>query len=543
MESQNEKRRNEKLVYIAAAALYLGVYLWLSFQCLETFPFVHSDESWLAGLSRDMLMQKSLGVTESFFDAKPRVAHAMKSLFHLMQMGMIQGFGYSIGSVRLLSLLAGGLCLVAFCRCARQLGGRWFSLGLMVLLSLDIQFLYASHFARQEIWIALELLLCLAVLLRWEGKPGRRQAAMLALLAGFGVAVHPNSFLCAAVCGSVMGFTILMEILGNDRQAAKETAKSLAVYVLAAGAAAGVVIAASFCLNPHFLPDYFRYGAEEFELSPSAWGRLGELVSFFKSIYQKDVGTYYLPDVRLPMIGMALAGILSLFVSLVMGKDAQKGSSEWKWVNHSRVLLSGALGLFAGMAMIGRFNQTAILFFFLFGWLFVGQVLLLFERGGRTAGIAVLALGLLVGNTIQVQTQMPAQGEDYDSYLADIGSLVPADCPVIGNLNTEFYFDQGMLHDYRNLPYVQGNLAGYIEENRICFILYSEELDYLYEHRPYYNAIYGNAGFIKELKDYCLDCCEEAGTIENPGYGARVTSLRGDEKYGKVFIYRVKAAR
>ena len=88
--------RWKKWAVFCAAAVYLAVYIFVSYRNLLVFPFVHSDESWLAGLSRDMLAAGNLGVTESFFDAKPRVPHAMKSLFHLMHMGAVGLGGFSV---------------------------------------------------------------------------------------------------------------------------------------------------------------------------------------------------------------------------------------------------------------------------------------------------------------------------------------------------------------------------------------------------------------------------------------------------------------
>lgn len=59
--------RWKKWAVFCAAAAYLAVYIFVSYRILLVFPFVHSDESWLAGLSRDMLAAGNLGVTESFF--------------------------------------------------------------------------------------------------------------------------------------------------------------------------------------------------------------------------------------------------------------------------------------------------------------------------------------------------------------------------------------------------------------------------------------------------------------------------------------------
>ena len=97
------KKKNAFGGWRTAAALYVAAFSLVSLLFLERFPYVHSDESWLAGLSRGMLEEGSIGVTEAFFDAKPRYPHAIKTLFHLMQAGMISVFGYSVRTVRLLS--------------------------------------------------------------------------------------------------------------------------------------------------------------------------------------------------------------------------------------------------------------------------------------------------------------------------------------------------------------------------------------------------------------------------------------------------------
>ena len=51
-------------------ALWGFVLVWLSLNLLllTRYPLVHSDESWLGGLTRNMLAQGSPGVTEPFFD-------------------------------------------------------------------------------------------------------------------------------------------------------------------------------------------------------------------------------------------------------------------------------------------------------------------------------------------------------------------------------------------------------------------------------------------------------------------------------------------
>ena len=100
--------------------------------------------------------------------------------------------------------------------------------------------------------------------------------------------------------------------------------------------------------------------------------------------------------------------------------------------------------------------------------------------------------------------------------------------------------DNNGLRDYRNLPYAleEGGLEDYLERNQITYIIYHQELDYLWEHRPYYNVIYGNVIFVRELKEYCQNNCQIAGSFEDPWYGIRVSGLRGQEGYARVTVYR-----
>ena len=84
--------------------LYLTGYFFINILFLTKYPFMHSDESWLSGLSRTM-MYDGLGSTEYFFDLVPRYPHAIKIIFHILQIVFIKLFGYSLFSVRLLSLV------------------------------------------------------------------------------------------------------------------------------------------------------------------------------------------------------------------------------------------------------------------------------------------------------------------------------------------------------------------------------------------------------------------------------------------------------
>lgn len=510
--------------------IYLGAYGILSASFLCAYPFVHSDESWLAGLTRDMMDAGSFGVTESFFDAKPRVAHAIRILFHGLQMGYLSAFGYQIGAVRLLSLTGALACLSLVFLIGKTLKGTGFGIGLMALVSLDIQFIYASHFARQEILLCVSLGICLLLLLRSAASPSLPQSLILAGVTGLSIGLHPNSFLLAALCGFVMGIQVL---------AAKgKGLSSLLAYVAFTGLFALCFIGLSSWFHPHFLSDYFRLGQEEFELRSSASGRISEYYEFFKSIYNRESGTYYLPDLRLELTGFLFAGGLLLPAFFILRSSQEP--EERLWCLHTRILASGLSGLFFGMLVIGRFNQLSIIFFLLMGWLLTGQLLLLFQRKGRFMMTAILLAALAYGSLLQIQKD--ASAPSYERYLGQLQQLIPGDQATIGNLNMGFHFDSGVLKDYRNLPYLDGfdALKQYVEENQIQYICISDELDFIYQNRPYYHVIYGNALFVKDLKDYCQLYCQPVGTIRNPQYAARIISLLQDPAYETVTVYQVR---
>ena len=90
--------KNKRITPIVTLTLYIAIYVAVSSGCLTEFPLMHSDESWLAGLSRNMLAERNVGATETFFDAKVRYPHTFKTLFHLCQILFIRIFGYSLSS-------------------------------------------------------------------------------------------------------------------------------------------------------------------------------------------------------------------------------------------------------------------------------------------------------------------------------------------------------------------------------------------------------------------------------------------------------------
>ena len=224
--------------------LYSIVWFMLNLLILTDYPFMHSDEPWLSGLSRQMMAEGRPDVTEPFYDLYERHPHAIKILFHLGQSFFIKILGYSLFSVRFFSLTGGFLCLTGIYYFFKNLTGsersEWFSLVMTIWFSLDIQFIYASHMARQEIFLLLLMILSCVILQRGKGYP---HAAVSALLIGTAAGIHPNAFLIAWPAG----LYLLTEIIRKRRSAACG-----AVFSDNCGRGSGVFPLAELPLQPPF---------------------------------------------------------------------------------------------------------------------------------------------------------------------------------------------------------------------------------------------------------------------------------------------------
>ncbi len=502
--------------------LYLLFYAGIHLLFLTRFPHMHSDESWLAGLSRNMLLHGDLGVTETFFDAKPRYPHAIKTLFHLLQIGMIRVFGYSLFSVRLLSLIVGCCCLFVFYHCARRLFRRdSFAFLCMLALSWDVQFIEAIHFARSEVFICLGLCLCLLPLL--SERLTRRSVLLAGLVTGICVFIHPNSFLLACSCGAVLFYRCGLR---------QKKVALIGWYAGITAVFAALAVALSFGFDKDFIRHYFTVGQESFNVLAPVGEKIGEVSGFFARIWSQSSGTYFMPDIRIQAVLFLSAAFICAVFGLVMKNELPEQTE--KLIS----LLMAGVGIVAGITVIGRFNQTSILFLFPIGWLLTAAMFSILSenhRGRLLAGTGVLVLA------VSVVSIRPWLGISYDAYLDRIAQFVPKDARVLANLNTDFYFEDDMLRDYRNLPYAMkgSGIPAYILDNEIEYILYSDELDFIYQNRPNFNPIYGNSLFVEELKNFCREHCTMAGSFFDPVFGVRIQDLIGNGEYGTVTIYRV----
>ena len=513
--------------------LYLVVYFLVSVLFLTDFPWVHSDESWLAGLTRNMMELKDFSATEAFFDARMRYPHAIKILFHTLQMVMISLFGYGIAPVRALSLIASVISLFFFYLTAKKLSGRnTVAFLLTVIFSFDIQFIYTSHMARQESLLLLSLMVCLFLFFKDTTPNTLRRGLTLGIVTGLSIGLHPNSFLIACMVGCCYLAWYMIH--------RRESKKPLLSYIGVTGAFAALFVGISYALDSQFLTHYFSNGISEFGIDAAPGDRLSGLFGFFHRLFTRQGGTYYVAELRPQFLLFGFSAALLLCFFFIMKKEEEvKEACE-----RILILLASAFGIIAGIFLIGRFSQLSIIFLFPCGWLLVSYMVSLFEPLTQKLAYSALLLTVCASSILCIRPYL--SGSTYDAYLSQVASFVSPDDSVIGNLNMDFYFENGALHDYRNLPYVMqedGSLDRYIEENEIEYIFYTDELTYYYEHRPYYNALYGNIMFAGDLLRHCEEECEYLGSFDNARYSPRILELIDRNEFAKVRVYKTRYAK
>jgi 4-amino-4-deoxy-L-arabinose transferase-like glycosyltransferase len=514
--------KREKLFLVIGLALFFLVNLTF----LTKFPFLHSDESWLAGLSRTILNTGSFSSTETFFNLWTRYPHAIKLLFHILQIGAIKLFGYRLFSVRLLSLLAATATLGVFYAASKRFfGSVKKSLLATLLLACDVQFIYASHFARQEIFICLFLVLCFFILMKYETKMKNSGVILLGIVTGIAIGFHPNSFLIACMCFGIL----LLRYFRNKSVSLKQ----IGYYLGITAVFAALFIAWSYRLDSDFLTHYFAYGDSEFGVLDSIWDKLLYFPYYLSKLFRQVGGTYYLPDIRPQFIVFGVSVFLGILFVALMKKTEQKKAAR------VADLFMAIAGIFAGIIIIGRYNQTAIVFVFPFFWILTVFALSLFETGLRKA-LAVLLIALIFG--FSVYNISPWLQYDYQTYLDEIAEYVPSDAVTLANLNAEFYFDEGCLIDYRNLEYLNENdlsFADYIRENEIEYIVISDEMEFIAEHAPSYDALYGPIYYLDEMQTFLNENCEYVGSFPNNTYGVRIVSeINGSDTF-VIRVYKV----
>ncbi|MTI56523.1 ArnT family glycosyltransferase [Geosporobacter ferrireducens] len=503
-------------------AFFIGYFL-LNTIFLTRFPFIHSDESWLSGLSRNMLENKSFSVTESFYDLKIRNPHAIKILFHMIQVLFIQCFGYSLFNMRMISLLFGLLSLGSMYKLSAYIfnSSKWAVLA-MLLLSVDIQFIYASHFARQEILLVCVLTYGLYFMFSRMDEKGYKKDLLLGVLVGLSIGLHPNSFVIALPFGLIYLYHICLT---------KRThLMNLLLYAFTvAGFATGFVLL-SISFDPNFISNYMAYGQSEFEVLQPISSKILQVKYYYLKLFYQVSGTYYTPNIKL----QAILFLSALFFSTII-LFRRKGREKENILS----TLLGILAVNSGNILIGRYNQTSVIFLFPLFYILVIYAVKNLPMLYKRLSIGIIISLILIATTMQI---FPLGNPTYDQYVAEISKVVPSDSVVLANLNTEYYFENGKLYDYRNLAFLKNHemdFEEYIYKNQIQYIIYPEEMDFIYDTRPVWYGLYGNLVYYEEMKAFLTQKCDKVYEFTDSVYGIRIVRYMNTKDW-KIKIYKVR---
>lgn len=495
--------------------LIAGLWFALNLLFLTSYPFVHTDEPWLSGLTRTMMEEKSLNATEDFFDLYPRHPHAVKILYHIFQIPFIALFGYSVFSVRLLSLTAGSASLVLMGRLLDNLfpeGKKRFNMAILILMSADVQFIYASHFARQEA-ILLMLLLSALNAVAAERLSPRKRGLLAGLFIGLAAGFHPNAFIIAWPVGLYILY----------RMVAKKTAPSEGWSFLAVTGALALLFAGlSYLFNPGFIHDYGAYG-EPLGVLASPDVKVLRLPGFFEKLFSRTGGTYHTPPIMVQM---------TLFPFWLVIDGVR---------NRNFLNIAGFLGFSVAVTIIGKFSQPSIVFLLPFYYLAIAGSLHGFMPA-KWLFPAVLTF-LFCGNLFFSVTDIRPEKESFAMWLHRMNEIIPENSVVLGNLYTEYLTGfNGRFHDWRNLSFLDVkdlSLKEYIDQRGIEYIILTDELDYIYENRPQWNALYGNtSNWYPQMKDFIARHTVPAGEISGSPYAVRIAPYRHLMDW-KIRIYKV----
>jgi hypothetical protein len=584
-------KKSTPLVLILLVTLTIG-YLGLQIWSLSWYPFVHSDEVWLASLSRSMVNSWNLGVTEDFFVLTPRHPHGIKTLFHLLQGIFVIG-SWSISTVRIISLISGICSLVLFALLVHLfLGPTHVFSGLenqrvektvnpethgtktnvRVLLvffatfawALDPWFFLTAGFGRQESLILLFMMASLCALLS-----GR--ILLAGILTGISIFVHPNSFLIAwavlpwlfydpksSIFKPQTIHSRTVRTLANDTGTATLTYPwgQVRTYALTVAGFGFMAIGLSLWLDPQFFRNYLEFGLEVGVGAPPA-GRIQGFFEYLHRMVTRTAGTYWIPPFGPSFWLIGISWALHLVIH-----DWKSGSLSGQGFrtlgNVSLTLITVSFALI----LIGKYSPTATVF--LLPWGYLALVIL-----GRTKPILALVLlsGVIGYNGLSLVQDLDRwnpktsgiefEVNRYSRFISEVKELVGPEARVLGNLNTGFAFDQDRLRvirdlgslppveeGTRNLPVLERPLGRFIQDQNIGWLLFNQqELELIFTQRPLWNLVYGNPyRFYPDLVDLISEYGTLVGVIHSPWYGQRLVPFM-DRLDSKVMVYRLDVVR
>ncbi len=513
---------NKKPVLLSAILLYVS----LNLVSLTHFPSMHSDEGWLASLSRLISIEKNIGATEDFFHEVVRNPHAVKTIFHLLQIPFIS-IDFNLFTIRVLSLIAGFITLgFLFRSSVIIIHDKLIAFVFILLIALDIQFIYISHFARQEILILMIFSICLYVFITPGGIWRFKKDLIIGSILGLSIGIHPNIFIIAV--GFIFLYLFHSIIYFLSKNPKYPSFSNLGVLILILALSGIIYLGLSLKLNPGFISGYLNFG-EGVGVTKPFIIKVLKLPRFYEKMFFRTGGTYYLPDIRPQLILFAAAFFALIPAALILPKKRIT-------ILSIQVLM---LGINTGILIIGKYSPPSIIFIFIPGYFLL---FFLIKNICSRQKIILFSLIFALGSAVFTISQiLPWMKFDYNNYIRKIENTIPENSKTLANINSIFAFSPGKLYSIRDLTSLNTDFgfSDYIEKHKIEYIVYSDELGIIFEERPVWNTMYGNIyPWYQDMMEYLHNKCEEVVTWNEPVFGMRITGYMG-KRGGDITIYRV----
>ena len=510
------KGSEKKTVFI-----FFVFYFIINMFFLDSFPFVHADEAWLASLSRAMMKEKSIDAVEDFFILTERHPHALKTVFHLIQIPFIK-ISFSIVSVRIISLLFAVISLCFFYKMLKDnISDKKLIYSFLFLFAADIQFVYISRFARQEIIILTALIFNLYLL---YNTMSYRNIIYSAIITGVCIGIHPNSFfIFTAVIFMIIGNIII------NRKNILLYLKYTCIFILITAFFAAFFITLSLFLDSGFFKNYYQFGARH-GVSDLYIIKILKLKRFYFKMFHRISGTYFLPDIKFQLI-MFASGIVSAILLSFFSKEIFKKSFP---------LIMFSAGINTAFVIIGKYSPPSVSFIFPAGWFLLSILLNSIKADMRIKYLTASILIIFVSfNTILEASKWT--GHSFNKYSNEISSAVDDDKKVFGCINTAFSLKYNQLASYNDIEQFEKSgisFKDYIYKNNIGYIIYTEELDIIYRERPLWNDLYGNIyPYYKEINNFLESNAVLIKDFKDPVYPVRITDYMKRKDFS-VRIYR-----
>jgi hypothetical protein len=497
---------NKKVIFFLFLISY---FIYNSIHLLDFF-YVHSDETWLIGLSKSMFENKNLRMTEAFFDLYPRTIHALRLFYVFLQGLFTQIFDNTIYGGRMLSLIS-GIGSLYFLKQWLSKHKVAFSIQLLTLLLIgfQLQFMMTIHSARQESLILFAMVLCL------NYYNHKYSPYILGMITGLSISIHPNSFLIFSGLLALMVYDLIRKTI---------SIKKISLYILNVSLWALLFITLSLLLNNNFIDEYINYGRSlgvvDFNIS-----RPKGFYYYYYKIYHMIAGTYFLVNNKVILILSFLSYMLALLLMLFKK-------------NKSEVIIQSffmVTGINIGLIIIGRYNQTSIIFPLFFFFLLIIAILLNLKI--KTRIIQLLLIGLLAYQLSLTFNHINHQAYDSQTYLKEALEVIPENSVILGNINLLNHFEDSTFYDYRNLWHLSGHeVLDYIEKRKIEYILWPEEMSYIYPQEKWH-ILYGPMAYYPTLVTF-LDDQTLVKVFESKTYGNRISRYVNTYPW-KINIYKV----